>query len=41
MVCEMRVDYPSQLVKLSKEENICLQNTMLLHDHIDPRLLTI
>ena len=25
---EMRADYPSQLVKLSKGENICLQDTM-------------
>jgi hypothetical protein len=38
---EMRADYPSQLVKLSKGENICLQDTMLLHDHIDPHLPTI
>ena len=38
---EMRADYPSQLVKLSKGENICLQDTTLLHDRIDPRLPTI
>jgi hypothetical protein len=37
----MRADYLSQLVKLSKGENICLQDTMLLHDHINPCLLTI
>jgi hypothetical protein len=37
----MRADYPSQLIKLSKGENICLQDTTLLHDHIDPCLLTI
>jgi hypothetical protein len=35
---EMRADYLSQLVKLSKGENICFQDTTLLNDHIDPRL---
>src|SRR6267154_1630097 len=38
---EMRVDHPSQLVKLFKGENICLQDTTLLHDCINPHLPTI